>query len=277
MGSSHPDADIYPEATGSAAHIVAEHQKDAPITLYSGWFCPFVQRTWITLEEKKIPYKYVEINPYNKEPSFLKLNPRGLVPTLGAPTKDGSVKPLIESNIISEYLDWAYPKSGPKLFPEDPFENAHMKIWVDHVTTRILPAYHRFLQWTEKSPYSLEKAKTEFLGSLKTWIQQADPEGPYFLGKDISYADVALAPWALRLWVFDHFKGGSGIPEVGQASEDQSAWDRWHKWVAAIQSRKSVTETLSDREHYLPIYQRYAEDRAQSEMAKATREGKGVP
>ncbi len=56
------------------------------------------------------------------------------MPTLGAPAKDGSTKPLIESNIISEYLDWAYPKSGPKLFPEDPFENAHMKIWVDHVT-----------------------------------------------------------------------------------------------------------------------------------------------
>ncbi|OCT45573.1 hypothetical protein CLCR_01761 [Cladophialophora carrionii] len=69
MGSAHPDADIYPEATGPAAKIVAAHQKDEPITLYSGWFCPFVQRAWITLEEKNIPYKYVEINPYNKEPS----------------------------------------------------------------------------------------------------------------------------------------------------------------------------------------------------------------
>ncbi|KAK5462686.1 hypothetical protein LTS15_002398 [Exophiala xenobiotica] len=214
MGSSHPDADIYPEATGPAARIVAEHQEDQPITLYSG--------------------------------CFLKLNPRGLVPTLGAPAKDGTTKPLIESNIISEYLDWAYPKSGPKLFPEDPFENAHMKIWVDHITTRILPAYHRFLQWTEKSPYSLEKAKAEFLGALKTWTAQADVEGPYFLGKDISYADVCLAPWALRMWVFDHFKGGSGIPAPGQGDEDQQVWDRWHKWVEAVQSRKSVTDTLSE-------------------------------
>jgi glutathione S-transferase len=66
--TAHPDSDIHPHATGAAARIVAEHQKDEPITLYSGWFCPFVQRSWITLEEKKIPYKYVEINPYNKEP-----------------------------------------------------------------------------------------------------------------------------------------------------------------------------------------------------------------
>ncbi|KIV87059.1 hypothetical protein PV11_02630 [Exophiala sideris] len=277
MGSSHPDSDIHPEATGLAAHIVAEHKKEEPITLYSGWFCPFVQRSWITLEEKKIPYKYVEINPYNKDPSFLKLNPRGLVPTLGAPQKDGSQKPLIESNIISEYLDASFPTQGPKLFPQDPFENAYMKIWVDHVTTRILPAYHRFLQWTEKSPYSLEKAKAEFLNALKTWISAADPEGPYFLGKEFSFGDVCLAPWAVRMWVLDHYKGGAGIPGPGEGGEDQQAWNRWHKWVEAIEARKSVTETLSEREHYLPIYQRYAEDRAQSEMAKATREGRGVP
>jgi glutathione S-transferase len=44
-----------------------------------------------------------------------------------------------------------------------------------------------------------------------------------------------------------------------------------------VQKRKSVIETTSEREHYLPIYQRYAEDRAQSELAKATRAGKGVP
>jgi len=34
---------------------------------------------------------------------------------------------------------------------------------------------------------------------------------------------------------------------------------------------------MSEREHYLPIYQRYADDKAQSELAKATRKGKGVP
>lgn len=152
-----------------------------------------------------------------------------------------------------------------------------MKIWNDHVTTRILPAYHRFLQWTEKSPYSLEMAKSELLTALKTWIKEADPAGPYFLGKDFSFADVCLAPWALRMWVLDHFKGGLGIPEKGQGGEDEQLWNRWHQWAEAVASRKSVSETMSDREHYMPIYQRYAEDRAQSEMAKAIREGRGVP
>ncbi|OAP57792.1 hypothetical protein AYL99_08530 [Fonsecaea erecta] len=275
MGSaSHPDADIYPEATGPAAKIVAAHQKDEPITLYSGWFCPFVQRAWITLEEKKIPYKYVEINPYRKEPSFLKLNPRGLVPTLGCPQEDGSTKPLIESNIICEYLDEMFPNQTP-LWPRDPYKKA---VAIDALQFGLkVSQQHRFLQHTEKSPYTLEKARAELLNGLKTWISSADPEGPYFMGKDFTFADVALAPWAVRMWVLDHFKGGLGIPPPGQGGEDEELWNRWRKWNDVVTSRKSVTETLSDQEHYMPIYQRYAEDRAMSEMAKATREGRGVP
>jgi glutathione S-transferase len=31
------------------------------------WFCPFVQRAWIALEEGKVPYQYKEVNPYKKE------------------------------------------------------------------------------------------------------------------------------------------------------------------------------------------------------------------
>jgi len=202
------------------------------------------------------------------------------VPTLGAPQKDGSQKPLIESNIISEYLDESFPDHAPRLFPADPYAKARMKIWVDHVTTRIIPAYHRFMQWTEGKPYSLEKARAELLTALKTWIKEADPEGPYFLGRDFSYADVCLAPWAVRMWVLDHFKpGGLGIPTASDDDDgdEEAVWTRWRQWTAAIEARKSVRDTLSETEHYLPIYQKYAEDRAQSEMAKATREGRGVP
>jgi len=79
------------------------------------------------------------------------------------------------------------------------------------------------------------------------------------------------------MWVFDHFKGGLGIPAPGQGGDDEELWNRWRKWSDAVTSRKSVTETMSEQEHYMPIYQRYAEDRAMSEMAKATREGRGVP
>ncbi|XHG06459.1 hypothetical protein AWENTII_009652 [Aspergillus wentii] len=104
------------------------------------------------------------------------------------------------------------------------------------------------------------------------------PEGPFFLGKDIGLPDLVLAPWAVRLWVFNEFKeGGIGIPDEGQDAADAGVWDRWRKWIKAVEARRSVKETTSESEFYLPIYRRYAENTAQSELAKATRTGRGVP
>lgn len=57
-----PDADLHPHATGLAAETVKKHSADQPLKLYSGWFCPFVQRVWSVLEERGIPYQYIEGN-----------------------------------------------------------------------------------------------------------------------------------------------------------------------------------------------------------------------
>jgi len=37
MGSDHPDAQLHPVATGAAAQMVKEHEKEEPLKLYSGW------------------------------------------------------------------------------------------------------------------------------------------------------------------------------------------------------------------------------------------------
>jgi glutathione S-transferase len=148
-----------------------------------------------------------------------------------------------------------------------------VKIWIDFVTSRIIPSFHRFLQYQSKSESDpgLEKVRNDFLEQIKQFTQEMDVEGPYFLGKDVSLIDLVIAPWALRLWVFDHFKGGLKMPK-------REAWvHRYEKWLGAVEKRDSVINSTSEREHYLPIYQRYADDVAQSELAKATREGRGVP
>jgi hypothetical protein len=59
---SHPDADLFPHATGLAQKTVEEHQAEQPLKLYAGWFCPFVGRAWTVLQEKNIPYQYIEVS-----------------------------------------------------------------------------------------------------------------------------------------------------------------------------------------------------------------------
>jgi len=272
MGS-HPDSDLHPVATGPARKIVDAHQKEEPLKLYSGWFCPFVQRAWTVLEEKNIPYQYIEVNPYNKPKSLLDLNPRGLVPTFQYDNK-----PLYESTVICEFLEDAYPDHRPHLLPKDPYARARTRIWTDFCTSRIIPAFHRLLQFQPMSDEEgLEKVRTEFLDKWKEFAKELDSEGPFFLGEEPVLIDFVVAPWAMRLWIFDHYKGGLGLPTEGQGGEDEATWARFRKWLKAVEERPSIRDTMSEKEHYLPIYQRYADNTAMSELAKATRAGKGVP
>jgi glutathione S-transferase len=90
-------------------------------------------------------------------------------------------------------------------------------------------------------------------------------------------ADIALAPWIIRHWIFGSFGKDPQIPAQGEGGEDEQVWERWRNWVGAVEGRESVTKLMSEREHYVPIYERYAQDKAQSEMAKATREGRPPP
>jgi glutathione S-transferase len=194
---SHPDSNVHASATGAAAQTVSSHS--APISggvkLYSGWFCPFVQRVWLILEEKNIPYQYIEVNPYNKPQSLLSLNPRGLVPTL-----EYEGKPLYESTVICEFLEEVYGEKGEgSLLPADPYEKARCRISVDFCTSRIIPGFHRFLQFQPLSETKgLEGVRNEFLGYLKTFTKEMHDNGPFFLGKEPSLVDFIVAPWAVR-------------------------------------------------------------------------------
>ncbi len=188
------DTSIDSSASGAAAALVHAHSADHSLKLYGGWFCPFVQRAWVVLEEKKIPHQYIEINPYHKAPEFLALNPRGLVPTLGVPVdaKGSKLKPLYESIVICEYLDEAYP--GPRLLPEDPYERARCRLWIDHAGSKIVPGFYKMMQHTPDKPYSIEEARAELHKNIKMFVEEMDDGGPWFLGERFSMVDIMPAP-----------------------------------------------------------------------------------
>lgn len=161
---------------------------------------------------------------------------------------------------------------------------------MDHVSSRIAPAFYRFLQHTSEKNYSLDEAREEFQGHILTWAKTISEEGPWWGGKEMSMADLILIPWAQRVFLIDHYKtpGGSGVPTSKQSlgellkdgsleEEDEEAWERWVKWFQAVEQRKSVQETLSERQQYIDVYKRYAEDTTGSQVGSATRGGRGLP
>jgi glutathione S-transferase len=106
------------------------------ITLYDSALSPCAQKVRLVLDEKRINYepKPVDlVRKENLEPSYLRINPKGLVPTL----LDGELV-VTESSIIIEYLEDAYPERP--LRPVTPIERARMRSWFRIVDDELHPA-----------------------------------------------------------------------------------------------------------------------------------------
>eukprot|EP01046_Picozoa_sp_COSAG06_P051067 COSAG06_NODE_8248_length_2226_cov_11053.947269_3_plen_217_part_00 len=85
----------------AAAAAAAEPAAATTIEFFTHRWCPFAHRVWLSLEDKGLPHKLVEIDLYGGKPQwFLDLNPKGLVPVL---RHEGRV--ICESNDICGYLD----------------------------------------------------------------------------------------------------------------------------------------------------------------------------
>ena len=94
------------------------------------------QKVFLTLIEKGLPWTSEYIDLFNNEqyrPQYLKLNPKGVVPTL---IHEGHA--IIESTLICEYLDQMFPE--PSLVPSSAFEKSQMRRWSKHIDEGVFEA-----------------------------------------------------------------------------------------------------------------------------------------
>jgi glutathione S-transferase len=80
------------------------------------------QKVRLALAEKAIEFESRSVAGLLRDPGYLRLNPNGVVPTLD---HDGRI--LIESRIISEYLEDAFPENA--LLPRDAYERYRARYW----------------------------------------------------------------------------------------------------------------------------------------------------
>lgn len=230
---------------------------------YNAWFCPFAQRAWIGLNHRKIEYKYMEQDPYDKSGEWLKVNPRGLVPAL---IHNG--KSIYESTIFLEYLDEAFPDApGPAIMPDEAFLRFTARACSDFISKKIVPAYYSALQ--KKSEEERNQCKQQILSLLKDLFDNMDSEGPFYFGENPGYVDFMLFPHAHRInKILSHYRG-LHVPVKG--------FEKYHSWYDNMLELPCVKETLADHDKLIQSYQRYADDTAKTEVATAIREGTSMP
>ncbi|KAG9558478.1 glutathione S-transferase, partial [Aureobasidium melanogenum] len=146
-----------------------------------------------------------------------------------------------------QYIELEDLQKGEALLPSDPKLRAHSRLWSDHVNRHIVPGFYRYLQAQE------EKSQIEHGEELKEQISKlvdaADKSGPFFLGDKMTFVDVQMAPWVIRLRkVLQPYRGWPE-PEKGT---------RWAAWVNAIEEDHAVRATTSTDDLYEASYERYA-------------------
>ena len=154
--------------------------------LVSFELCPFVQRSVITLLEKKIDFDITYIDLANPPEWFRSISPLGKVPLLrlGETT-------LFESAVINEYLDEITP---PSLHPDDPLDKALNRAWIEFASELTMNQYRLAMAVTEDDFATYHEAINAKLDQLEGILG----EGPFFNGENFSLIDTAFAPAFMR-------------------------------------------------------------------------------
>ncbi|UCH46898.1 MAG: glutathione S-transferase family protein [Betaproteobacteria bacterium] len=165
------------------------------ITFYYGSGSPFAWRVWLALEHKELPYdlKVMSFSSGDlKAPEYLRMNPRGKVPTI---EDDGFS--LYESAAIVEYLEDQYPQSGATLFPGDARSRAHLRRLVNEADLYLDAAGRKLVQavlFTNKEDWDearISAGRVAVAAELSTFEDYLS--GDYY-GDELSAADFTIYP-----------------------------------------------------------------------------------
>ncbi|MGZ5071880.1 MAG: glutathione S-transferase family protein [Usitatibacter sp.] len=137
---------------------------------YAPGACSFASH--VALEEVGIPYETQKLNLMEgdqRKPEYLKLNPRGRVPTL---VVDGQV--LTENVGIMTYLGGGYPQAG--IWPKKTWDQAKLVSTLAWLSNTVHPAYGHFVRPARYVDGEAQQEAVKAKGRENVWgyLQEID-------------------------------------------------------------------------------------------------------
>ena len=136
-------------------------------TLYHNDMSVCSGKVRMLLAEKQLPWTGVHLNLRagdSQKPDYVKLNPNRVVPTL---VHDG--KPVIESNVICEYIEDVWPETPMR--PDDANDRARMRVWMRQLDDGVHAATGTVSTCVAFRFQHLKRDPQE----LKAWLDALDP------------------------------------------------------------------------------------------------------
>ncbi|OOQ85466.1 putative glutathione S-transferase [Penicillium brasilianum] len=209
------------------------------IILYTNRGCPWAHRAHIILKELGLEYEEVTIDlSVPREPWYLEVNPRGLVPSL---SYNGNI--ITESGIVAQFLADAHPShllpaSGPA---ENALYRARLSFFVDAFFSKVIPHFFTSLRSTSDADRdaAVELLVAGIVKEVEPLLADTEGKGPFFGGSDkLTLAEVLSGSFLLRIL-------GLSKPEYGLVSAklpallEQQA-PRFKRWAEATIAHESV-------------------------------------
>ena len=185
------------------AHVNAHIRLfDAPenfkpeITLYRDAWCPYCERVWLLLEEKRVPYNVVTVpmSCYGDKPTeFFQLSPSGNIPVA---LIQGRV--VLESKDIMMDIERTFTEGYRRLLPhEDDVAGAARVVSLLALERRTFNAWLLWINCVATVPF--KKDMDERLLEIDTELAKATDGGPFFFGAEPSLVDCVFAPFLERM------------------------------------------------------------------------------
>ena len=197
-------------------------EEDVRVTLYrdSASWCPYCQKVWMTLEQKRIPYRIEKINMrcYGEKPaSFMAVQPGGNIPVA---IIDGVT--YNQSNDIIFALDEQFPDHEP-LVPKDPKQRMKAQELL-RLERKIFSVWMNWLTSGDSSG----RQRDNFMSVLnEVEAELSATKGGFFLGERVSVVDMMFTPFLERIDSSMLFFKGFQIRVAPGESTNFPAVNRW--------------------------------------------------
>jgi len=195
-------------------------------------WCPYCEKVWLALEEKRVPYEVVKVNMncYGEKPDwFWQMQPSGGIPVAKI---DGQV--IRESDDIIAVVE--------QTFPERPLYPSRDDPAYDRVPGLLRLERQLFSAWFQwlTSPVLQERQREDFEALLRRVDEELGVAGgPFFLGKNLSIVDVRFAPFFERM-------AASLAYYKGLTLRRNTNWPHVEEWFLAMEGRPSYRHIQSD-------------------------------
>jgi glutathione S-transferase len=245
------------------------------LTLYHHNISVCAQKVRLALVEKGIGCDEIHISLLRSEhltPEFRAINPKAVVPVI---VHDGT--PVLESTVILEYLEDAFPDL-PGLRPADALGKARMRLWTKipddglhaacgtvsygAVFGQQVLAFHGATEFHERIAQLPDRARaarqTELIDKgldasfmpdhvrlhmkVLREMDQALAAGPWLAGEGFSLADIAILPYVWRLERLGFDRMWADMPRIADWFVRAKARPSWDTAMEAYPSLVHVDE-----------------------------------